>query len=1219
MRKFYKLTVCLMLSLFAFGLNFVAYGQLGTVQIGSGTSTSTGSQAIPVTNYDFNYSQQIITAAQYEAAGGAAGQITKIRYYCTNLGTVSVWNNWTVFLGNTSKTSFTSTTDWIPLAELTEVFSGTITPVANDWFEITFTVPFNYTGENIVVAIDENADGYSSYPTFRSFTSGSNTGLLARKDNTDIDPASPIEANYRGANVPQVQFEGTLQSCPFPTALTSSTITHNSVDLTWTAGGTETQWNIEWGATGFTPGTGTEIGSAVATSTTTTVNGLNEQTTYQIYVQADCGSGDESLWTGPVSVTTIQTPASLPYSDDFSTTEWVLGNGSQTNAWYIGAAEGNPANGLYISNDGGTTNAYTTSSASSIVHASKVFQLPAGVKPFDFSFDWKANGESTNDYLRVWLVPATAVLTPGTGITTTNTPGAVRISNLYLNGVTTWQTTNIEIPASHAGSLVKIVFEWRNDGSVGTNPPAAVDNISFTEISCPVPTALVSSGTTINSVDLTWTAGATETQWNVIWGLSGFTPGDANEVGSEVVTAASHTITGLNAETGYDVYVQADCGSGEVSEWGGPLTVYTGHCIPTGATNYYVSSFVTTSALTNISYSASSGVGYVDNTSTVLNTYGGNVINYAITPSSGSNYFYIWVDWNNDLDFSDAGETILATTSYEYDYSGNFTVPAGQPAGNYKMRIANSWSGTATACGPSTNGNYVDFTLSVEAISCPLPLALTLDNVTDEAVTVSWTTGGTETSWNVVWGPSGFIPGDANQLGTDVATSTTYTINGLAESTEYDIYVQADCGGGDLSYWVGPVTALTDCMPIQAIGYCEDFEDIDELGCWRVINANQDIDEWGIYTGYAHSGTRSAGIYTDYNSGDNDDYLILPKMTLTGNEVLNFWYRARSSGEPNDFRVVLSTTGTEPADFTEVVLPLMQVSNTTYKDTSVNLSAYSGNVYIAFHIPPGGLDGYYLYIDDVCIDVCMPVAGIDGEVDVCHSEGTVDLNTVITSPYTNGTWSFDTYPSILNGSLFDVSMLANGSYDVMYVVTTACTSDTTIATVNVHNPSSAGENGTITACKNQMIDLYGGLSGTVDFGGTWYTPNGTAMTGSYFQTGTTIGQSIYKYIVDGGCGTDTSEVLLNIQNCDFLGLEDVSVLENVSIAPNPNTGNFQIIGIPGMNYTYEVIDVNGRTVRPAQVITSTVTDVNITGAERGVYIIRITGNDSEKMIRVIKQ
>src|SRR5690606_19959922 len=99
--------------------------------------------------------------------------------------------------------------------------------------------------------------------------------------------------------------------------------------------------------------------------------------------------------------------------------------------------------------------------------------------------------------------------------------------------------------------------------------------------------------------------------------------------------------------------------------------------------------------------------------------------------------------------------------------------------------------------------------------------------------------------------------------------------NGLTENTTYDVYVQADCGSGDLSYWTGPVTAMTACSAIPAVGFCEDFESSDALDCWAVINANSDSDAWSIYTGYANSGNQSAGLYTDYNGGSNDDYLVL--------------------------------------------------------------------------------------------------------------------------------------------------------------------------------------------------------------------------------------------------------------------------------------------------------------------------------------------------------
>jgi len=81
--------------------------------------------------------------------------------------------------------------------------------------------------------------------------------------------------------------------CSPVTALNTSNVTSTSVTFSWTAGGTETLWNIEYGLTGFTQGSGI---SSVAVGTSNSLNGLTPNTSYDIYVQANCGSGNESTW-----------------------------------------------------------------------------------------------------------------------------------------------------------------------------------------------------------------------------------------------------------------------------------------------------------------------------------------------------------------------------------------------------------------------------------------------------------------------------------------------------------------------------------------------------------------------------------------------------------------------------------------------------------------------------------------------------------------------------------------------------------------------------------------------------------------------------------------------------------------------------------------------------------------------------------------------------------
>jgi hypothetical protein len=92
-----------------------------------------------------------------------------------------------------------------------------------------------------------------------------------------------------------------MPSCPKPTSLTASVVSATSADLTWLAGSTETSWNVEYGAAGFSLGSGS---SATVSSTNYTMTGLTSQNDYEFYVQAACSANDLSNWTGPFSFTT---------------------------------------------------------------------------------------------------------------------------------------------------------------------------------------------------------------------------------------------------------------------------------------------------------------------------------------------------------------------------------------------------------------------------------------------------------------------------------------------------------------------------------------------------------------------------------------------------------------------------------------------------------------------------------------------------------------------------------------------------------------------------------------------------------------------------------------------------------------------------------------------------------------------------------------------------
>ena len=102
-----------------------------------------------------------------------------------------------------------------------------------------------------------------------------------------------------------------IPSCLTPrefSALTNS----NSVVLSWMEAGTATTWEIEYGAEGFTHGSGTVVTTSTHPFTITGLSAI----TYDFYVRANCGNNDVSDWVGPIKAT----PGSynLPTTGEYS-------------------------------------------------------------------------------------------------------------------------------------------------------------------------------------------------------------------------------------------------------------------------------------------------------------------------------------------------------------------------------------------------------------------------------------------------------------------------------------------------------------------------------------------------------------------------------------------------------------------------------------------------------------------------------------------------------------------------------------------------------------------------------------------------------------------------------------------------------------------------------------------------------------------------------------
>lgn len=117
------------------------------------------------------------------------------------------------------------------------------------------------------------------------------------------------------------------------------------------------------------------------------------------------------------------------------------------------------------------------------------------------------------------------------------------------------------------------------------------------------------------------------------------------------------------------------------------------------------------------STACSSPGGYGNYTS--LSTKVSPTFGYAITVTNGKTIYPsdqcgIWVDWNYDGDFTDAGETITVSgTPGVGPYTATITVPANAHKGNARMRIRIMYTGTLSSCGTTTYGEVEDYNLYV--------------------------------------------------------------------------------------------------------------------------------------------------------------------------------------------------------------------------------------------------------------------------------------------------------------------------------------------------------------------------------------------------------------------------------------------------------------------------------------------------------------------------
>lgn len=264
-------------------------------------------------------------------------------------------------------------------------------------------------------------------------------------------------------------------------------------------------------------------------------------------------------------------------NQNFTTNDFTFVNSATAthNNWRYGSAAGNPANAIYISNDNGTTNAYGTQA--NVTFAYRDVAIPIGTTTSTFSFDWRCNGERLSgtdyDYFRVWLVPSS--FTPVSGTQITAAAGRIQVGTNF-NQQNTWTTySNAALNiSSFAGSTVRLVFEWRNDSSTHNQFPAAIDNVSLSIPSAPIPGSYafrLEDGTQADGKVLTSDANGNGYWATPTGGGSGTDSQTLSLVGNLLSISNGNSVT-LPSGSGSNTYTNGLTLTGSTVRLGGTLT-----------------------------------------------------------------------------------------------------------------------------------------------------------------------------------------------------------------------------------------------------------------------------------------------------------------------------------------------------------------------------------------------------------------------------------------------------------------------------------------------------------------------------------------------------------------------------------------------------------------------------------------------------------------------
>ena len=590
--------------------------------------------------------------------------------------------------------------------------------------------------------------------------------------------------------------------------------------------------------------------------------------------------------------------------------------------------------------------------------------------------------------------------------------------------------------------------------------------------------------------------------------------------------------------------------------------------------------------LNTIDNSSGATSGYTNYTAISTDLTAGSAYTITVTPHwTGTIYkeaYAVWIDYNGDGDFDDAGEQVWTkAASTTTPVSGSFTVPSGTTPVSTRMRVSMKYNGIPTPCEAFSYGEVEDYTINIVASGADTqapsaPGNLSASNETETTIDLSWTAS----TDNV--GVTGY---DVYQDGVNIGsvTGTSAQVTGLAASTTYSFAVKAYDAAGNVSGSSNVVNATTltpastGCTAqVSTYPYGESFENT--LGLWSQ-DTGDDFD-WTIRSGGTPStgtGPSSAndGTYYIYMESSSPNYsskraiLNGPCFDLTNETSATVSFKYHMKGASTMGSLALEASTDNGVSWTSI---WSQSGNqgSTWLDASIDMATYlGGTVMLRFN----GITGT-TWKGDMAVDAFTVTDGSGGGACVA----------------TTLTLTFDNYPEESSWDIKDGAgtvVFSGGTYG----------SEPDGSTLVIPNCIDAG-------CYTfTMYDAYGdGMC--CSYGN-----------GSYALTQDSDG----AVLASGGSFNSSEATSFCVGAGNLAGVQskksDFEILPDVKIYPNPAADELYVRLRDKRMESYRIFNMMGQLVAKGKL---TAASIDVSGLNAGIYTIEFVSDKKQLTRRIVK-